>query len=238
MNITISIGTRADYLALAHLHYRSGPPATIARVLVATIDASAGAERETPIGVLVVSMPTLSGSWRSGAWPGVFDVGTHTERARTLNRELRCISRVIVDPLARGIGVAVALVAHYLRDPLTPRTEAVASMGNLCPFFARAGMTPMAIRPSSRDQALRRALRDHGLDPVDLCDAPRVARRARARPALGRSLRTWADASRATRAQRHASTERLAVLAARSISHRKVAFVHTFARDAAALAHT
>ena len=178
MNIAISIGTRADYLALAHLHYRSGPPATIARVLVATIDASAGAERETPIGVLVVSMPTLSGS------------------------------------------------------------EAVASMGNLCPFFARAGMTPIAIRPSSRDDALRRALRDHGLEPVDLCDAPRVARRACARPALGRALRTWADASRATRAQRHASTERLAVLAARSISHRKVAFVHTFARDAAAPAHS
>ncbi|MFN5661548.1 MAG: hypothetical protein ACK48N_05615, partial [Planctomyces sp.] len=89
-----------------------------------------------------------------------------------------------------------------------------------------------------RDEALRGGRRDHAVDRVALGVAPRVARRARARPALGRSLRTWADASRATRAQRHASTERLAVLAARSISHRKVAFVHTFARDAAALAHT
>ncbi len=240
MNITISRGTREHYLALAHLHYRSGPPATIARVLIATIDTPTDARGRavmspaSTIGVLVVSMPTLSGSWRARAWPGVFDVGTPSERAHRLNRELRCISRVIIDPRARGVGVAVALVREYLRDPLTPRTEAVASMGVLCPFFARAGMTPIHLRHTRRDESLRKALLGEGIEPIDLCDAPRIARRVRARPALARALRSWAGASRATVRHRHAPAERLVTLAAQSLSHRKVAFVHTFAGTNAA----
>lgn len=185
-SIEIRQGSAAEYRALAPLHYRAGPPATIDRVLVAT-DTGSG----ITAGVLVTSRPTLNAWWRHAAWPGRFTGLTKFHAARRINEELRTISRVIVDPRWRGLGVAVELVRAYLADPATPLTEAIAAMGVASPFFERAGMRRIDAPGPSRTARLRRLL-----GPA--ADSPAAAARALSRlPDPG--LRVWARAGASTR---------------------------------------
>lgn len=225
--ITIELGNREDYLALAPLHYRAGEPATMARVLAARAAGERG-----PVGVLVVSMPVLNGPWRRAAWPGMFDGGTARERAMALNDArtgVRCISRVIVDPRYRSLGVATMLVRGYLREPMTPRTEALAAMGRASGFFERAGMTAHAMTLAKRHERLMRALALAHVTACDLATPGRTLRRVmRTRRAheIERALRSWAGASRATARLREAALVDVLRAAARSVMSRPVVFTH------------
>ncbi|MEO0965105.1 MAG: hypothetical protein AAFY08_08290 [Planctomycetota bacterium] len=66
---------------------------------------------------------------------------TPAQKGDLINRELRCLSRVVVHPIYRGVGLAVRIVRHALDTASTPFTEAIAAMGRVHPFFERAGMT-------------------------------------------------------------------------------------------------
>lgn len=66
-------------------------------------------DRPPPLGVLVVSMPVLNSRLRPLAWPSRYRTGDRRADARRINRELRTLSRVIVDPRVRGIGLATRL---------------------------------------------------------------------------------------------------------------------------------
>ena len=216
MHFEIEPGTTADYEALARYHYRAGPPATIDLVLRAAY----GAGRGETVGVLTVSRPVLNAPWREALWPGVFAAaGSQRDRAKLLNRHLRTISRVIVDPRYRGIGLATQLVRAYLQSPRTPRTEAVAAMSAFCEFFAAAGMREVVLTPSRRDRRLRRALREAGLQPWRLVDPGRILRlSARRRGPLDAALRRWANDSRATRSAARGDLEVIIAHAARAIA--------------------
>ncbi len=189
--VTIGPGTIEDYRALAHLHYRAGEPAAVVRVLRAVRDVPAPIDPSGKLlaGVLLVSMPTLNASWRDRAWPGFFHTGDKSLNAQRLNARLRTISRVIVEARSRGLGVATALVRAYLRDPLTPGTEALASMGAVCPFFERAGMTGYDLAPTIADTRLLDALAHLRLAPARLMD-----HRVGPGTLLERELTTWGKA--------------------------------------------
>lgn len=167
--ITIEPGTASDYHALAHLHYLAGPPATMTRI-VRAMRTCPISRRPVLAGALVVSMPTLNSAWRKRAWPGIFNSPDRRHNAKMINTHLRCLSRVIVDPRSRGLGIASMLVRHYLSNPDTAATEAIASMGSACPFFERAGMTPYRLYPNLDDLRLLDALDAQGLQPDDLID--------------------------------------------------------------------
>jgi hypothetical protein len=231
--IRIETGERADYEALAPWHYRAGPPATLVRVLRAvSAAASGGRGRERPcvLGVLTVSMPTLNSAHRRLAWPGRFDTPDRRLNARRLREEVRTISRVIVDPRVRGVGLAHRLVRAYLERPLTPATEALAAMGGASRFFARAGMTEYTLVPSAHAQRLADALHHARVNPLEL-----LARRAeillfdaRAHASfLEREIRAWANASRATRRHRGDPLPSLARRAALALAGRARAYAHT-----------
>jgi GNAT superfamily N-acetyltransferase len=197
MDIGIGAGSRDDYLALARWHYRGREPATIDRVLVARV----GGTREAGgrvVGVLVVSHPTLNGRWRDRAWPGVFP-RDKSARAHALNRELRTISRVIVDPSWRGVGIAGMLVRAYLAKPATRRTEAIAAMGAFCPLFSRAGMREVRVPRSEPDRALARALRRERFPAWRLCDGGAVRGVLRRRPRLREALDSWVKSHKGPR---------------------------------------
>lgn len=189
-SLDIRRGLYADYLAMARWHYRAGAPA--APVLVLRADADG-----LRVGVLVVAMPTLMSRWRAGAWPelGLADADPRA-RARTLNRRVRTIARLIVDPRYRGMGVGRGLVATYLRQPLTSHTEVVAAMGRVSPVFECAGMRPVHVPPAPRDAALRRELAALGVRPCTLIDLGR--RPGRSRP-LREALERWASRGQPTR---------------------------------------
>ena len=59
---------------------------------------------------------------------------------KLLNGEMRCISRVVIEPRFRGIGLGRYLVAETLARAGVELVEAMAAMGQVNPFFERAGM--------------------------------------------------------------------------------------------------
>lgn len=187
----IEAGTPDNYLALGRFHYCAGVPATWAGVLRASCDGELA-------GVLVVSRPTLNGWWRELAWPGVYGGRDRTRAAIAINAGLRTISRVVVDPRWRGMGVGVALVRAYLASPLTRDTEAVAAMGRICPIFERAGMTRHERGEGVQERGLLRALRGAGVDVGRLVEA-RYAEGVLARRRVREIVEAWARRSGATR---------------------------------------
>jgi ABC-type ATPase involved in cell division/GNAT superfamily N-acetyltransferase len=222
LHLRFAPGTTADYEALAPLHYLPSRPATIDHVLTARSAGQLAA-------VLVVSRPTLNSPHRDLAWPRRYTAPTKPAAAKRLNRELRTISRVIVDPRFQGLGVARRLVARYLASPLTPCTEALAAMGAVCPFFARAGMTAYRLPPSARAARLTDALAAAGLTPRDLAApdlALRNAERAGRLPFLERELRRYVAASGAPQRRARDSLQALCRHAAPRLCP-PVAYAHT-----------
>lgn len=217
--LAVRAGDRRDWEALSRFHYVAGAPATVVGVLA--IDAPG--ERE-PAGVLVVSMPTLDAPWRERAWPGRYRSGagvSKREAACRLNAEVRTISRVVVDPRWRGMGLARRLVGAYLRDPLTPATEAAAAMGACCPFFALAGMREFHLPPTRAAARLSGVLSGLGVTALDLAcwgagrEAPALLRR---------ELRLWAREHRATRARCGAPVGQLMSWAAAALLAPRIAY--------------
>jgi len=187
----ISTGHRHEYLALSHLHYRGGLPAMIARVLAARVQGELA-------GVLVVTWPVLNASWRPEAWPGE-RWSDRNLAARFVNRHVRRIARVVVEPRLRGLGIASALVRAYLAEPLTRCTEVVSSMAHATPLFERCGMRRVESREPARTAALRRALERLSLSPWQLMDAAELERMLDHEPALERAMRAWSMGSRHSR---------------------------------------
>jgi GNAT superfamily N-acetyltransferase len=189
-SLEIRPGVYADYLAMARWHYRAGAPAAPVRILRAACEG-------LRVGVLVVTMPTLMSRWRAVAWPELGLVDSDARgRARTLNRRVRTLARLIVDPRFRGVGVARALVAAYLNDPLTSHTEVITAMGRFSPVFERAGMRPVEVPPAPRDAALRRELAALGVRPCTLIDLQHRPGRS---PAVRAALARWASRGQPTR---------------------------------------
>lgn len=220
--IRIEQGTGADLAALSRFHYRSGRPASPCRVLRAT-------SRGRLAGVLVACHPTLNGAWREQIWPGRYSGIDPRRAAHRLNREVRRISRVIVDPRDRGRGVARRLVRAYLDDPATPATEAVAAMGRLSPFGASAGMTTYPLPPRPADDRLADMLHAAGVEPWELLDPSRVER-MRGGALIERELGVWAraTASSVPKPMRGwTDVFSLAPLAAARLSAPPVAYGHT-----------
>lgn len=215
----IEEGSRADALLLARHHYAAGEPATYARVLRAV-------EGVRVVGVLVVSRPTLNASWRALAWPNALRGLNRRDAAAWVNSHLRTISRVIIEPRWRGVGVARALVRAYLDAPLTTHTEAVAAMAGVSPFFERAGMRRITRPPAAHEQTLRRTLRAQGVRAWELLDLRTARRLCDEREDLARELRRWAGHSRGTRGLLAQPIALLAARAGASLCAKPVALVY------------
>jgi len=219
--IRIELGTVADYKALAHLHYLGPKPATHTLVLRAI--RTAPIVGELLAGVLVISMPTLNGSWRDRAWPGFFSSGSKSFNAQQINTHLRCISRVIVEPRSRGLGVASMLVRAYLRSPQTQATEAIAAMGSVCPFFERAGMESYPLLHTRDDLRLLDAIAHTNQTPADLIQSP-----IEPGSLIARELITWSKARKVigSGVPDHHTIQRLAPIAACRLLSQPCAYAH------------
>jgi ABC-type lipoprotein export system ATPase subunit/GNAT superfamily N-acetyltransferase len=121
-------GTFQDYKALSQFHYRTGrcPPPRKIFVLK---------RRGERCGVIIYSYPPPMTFGRSRVWKGSL---------QRLQREVSVISRVVVHPKYRSIGLGAKLVHDTLARAGTPCVEAVAVMARYNPFFERAGMRRIA----------------------------------------------------------------------------------------------
>jgi N-acetylglutamate synthase-like GNAT family acetyltransferase len=75
---------------------------------------------------------------------------TRSQNLRFANRHIRTISRIIVHPQFRSLGLSTALVRCLCDNCDTQYIEAIAMMAKAHPFFERAGMT--RIDPVSPDE--------------------------------------------------------------------------------------
>ena len=160
--LILARGGMADYHELARFHYCAARPATITGIWTVRFlaehrnvgAADHGAPRGTPYphtpippdprtsslsAVAILSWPLLSLPARDRAL-GLKAMDPR-QRIRFINDHVRAISRVVVHPRFRSLGLAVALVRHILSLGLTRYTEALALMARIHPLFELAGMT-------------------------------------------------------------------------------------------------
>jgi len=130
----------ADYHVLAPFHYRTGRPATWARILAVTYAPDRAGRREEPrvVAVGVLSWPTAVSRPRRIAF-GLEGAG-YAAQIAFANRHVRTISRIIVHPQFRGMGLARLLIGRLCTACPTRFVKATASMADAHPMFERAGM--------------------------------------------------------------------------------------------------
>ena len=141
--IHLQRGAPSDYRTLERFHYVPRRPATWALVyravyqpttLEATTDTSARL-----IGVAVLSWPVPTCKPRERYFHS--RQASYGHRLRFANAHLRTISRVVVHPQFRAIGLATALIDCLLYHCPTRYVEAMAVMARVHPLFQSAGMT-------------------------------------------------------------------------------------------------
>jgi len=150
----IRVGTIEDYRQLAQFHYRDTggmpPPRKIFIVK----------RQKELVGVIVYSYPPIICFGRNKAIK---------ERLTTqeLNKKLSIISRVVLHPKYRTIGLGAKLVKETLPLANTPYVEAVAVMARYNPFFEKAEMQKIAEQTPSQScvEALEK-LHMLGFNPV------------------------------------------------------------------------
>jgi len=147
-------GSRADYQALERFHYVAGPPATWAQIWTiyhhadercfsdlrpfASICGSSARRPATPIAVAVLSHPCLNCHARERALN--LARMSRKRRQRFVNQHIRTISRVIIHPTYRGLGLASILIDCILESCPTRYVEALATMARAHPLFAKSRM--------------------------------------------------------------------------------------------------
>ncbi len=203
--LPVVAGSVADYRSLQPFHYRDHKPATMTRVFSirhthATSIAPAFPTRMVEsmcVAVLVESMPPLAGRMRDAVLSQRYSqVKNSRTRAAMINREFRTISRVIVHPQFRGLGLARRLVRAALASSTTPFTEAFAAMGRVHPFFVQAGMSAHLRPPHRHNARLRAVFRTLSINEVTLASVNLTLQRIRELPAnhqawLMRELQRW-----------------------------------------------
>jgi len=139
----IEEGSIRDYRGLESFHYLAGPPAAHKRVYVVRAPRKWAQAGGTDLAaVCVVSPPVLRVRARNIATGGRYMLGADGDGVGRLNREVECISRVIVHPVYRSCGLAARLVRHAMDQARAPVVESMAVMGRVHPMFERAGMDP------------------------------------------------------------------------------------------------
>ncbi len=151
--LILNSGTRADYKSLERFHYIAGPPATFAQIwtiyhqsrdhLSSDLRQSASIcgsslSAPTPIAIAVLSYPCLNCKARDRALN--LTQLSPKRRQTFINRHIRTISRLIVHPTYRGLGLASTLIHCILDNCPTRYTEALATMAKAHPLFKKSGM--------------------------------------------------------------------------------------------------
>ena len=120
----ITPGTLADYKQLSQFHYRTASCPAPRRIFTLK-------RKNETIGVIVYAHPPPTCFGRSKTWKGTL---------QQLQQQVSTITRVIIHPKYRSIGLATKLVHETLPQAGTPHVETVAVMARINPFFQKAGM--------------------------------------------------------------------------------------------------
>jgi len=160
----------AEYNELSRFHYRDSRVGAHAAIFAIKDTHSVRGRLRGTIGVIVYSMPAPGLELRSAATGGVFQGLQRSMAMQLINENIRCISRVIIEPRYRGLGLASWLVAETMGRLDVPIIEALAVMGQVNPFFERAGMRAYSAKMPRRCVQLIEALSMVGIEEAELID--------------------------------------------------------------------
>jgi len=161
----------AEYNYLGGFHYRQSACCAHTAIYAMT-DTHPVRSRFCPVvGVIVYTMPTAQVELRNIATVGMFcGFGDRRLQLQMVNKYIRRIARVIIEPRYRGLGLAGRLVAETMPQIGVPIIEAMSVMGVVHPFFERAGMKRYEARASARSIRLIEALGMLGIDEAEFID--------------------------------------------------------------------
>lgn len=168
-------GGSDDYRRLARYHYRdrrSGPRAAI--FTLKSDGTLPSLLSRTAIGVIVYSTARPVQEMRNVATRGAFAGLDRDTQLALVGRNIRCISRVIIEPRFRGLGLATRLVRETMPRLNVPIIETAAVMGLVNPFLVNAGMKAYETRPSAAAVQLTEALSLLGVEDTELIDPQQV----------------------------------------------------------------
>ena len=166
-------GCRDDYKKLAHYHYRDSKPGSYTAMFVLKSAQSDRLRRQT-VGVIVYKMPTPGAELRNVATGGLFTGIDRSTQLVLLNKNIRCINRVIIEPRFRSLGLASRLVRETMPKINVPIIEAMAVMGIVNPFLEKAGMRAFTAKIQARCVRLVEALSIVGIERQELIDPQKV----------------------------------------------------------------
>ncbi len=170
-------GDMSDYRRLAAYHYREGRPVGIKAVYTIRPKRALGLLGRRPAGVIIYAMPNPRLEQRTIATNGAFHGLDRQTELELLNRHVRCLARVVVEPRFRGIGLAVRLVRETMPRLNVPIIEALGVMPLVNPFLERAGMRCFEPRVPIEHVELIEAFSAVGIEEDDLVDPERVQQR-------------------------------------------------------------
>lgn len=166
-----------QYHELAKFHYRGdtlGPHSHI----FAIVDEHPWRRLAAPvIGVIVYRPPVPNLAARNIATGGLFSGLDRSTGLTLLNNSLKTVSRVIIEPRCRGLGLASWLVKETMPLVGTGMVEAVAVMGKVHPFFKQAGMTEFTPKSDLKTERMTAALETAGIGQNIWPDTERVHHR-------------------------------------------------------------
>lgn len=158
-NLQVVTGSIEDYKALAHYHYRDSRLGPYCAIFALKPDAHFAARWGiNTVGVIVYTMPVPALQLRNLATANLFTGFDKATQLALVNRNIRCISRVIIEPRFRSLGLAAQLVRETMPQMNVPIIEALAIMGLVNPFFEKAGMRPYTAPAPARCLQLEEAL--------------------------------------------------------------------------------
>ncbi len=168
--LAIVPGDMSDYSLLAAYHYRDNQPVAIKAVYTIRPRRPGGSLRRRPAGVIVYTMPNPRLELRTLATGGIFHGLDRQTELELLNRHIRCLARIIIEPRFRGIGLAVRLVRETLPKLEVPLVEALGVMPRVNPFLEHAGMKCFEPRVPVEHVELREAFSVVGVEEDDLIE--------------------------------------------------------------------
>ncbi|MHC4551887.1 MAG: hypothetical protein ACYSUT_03850 [Planctomycetota bacterium] len=172
--LKIVAGDAEDYASLAAFHYRDASLGPVSDIF-AMVETNPRRKPFVPaVGVIVYRAPVPNLGIRNVATSGFFSGLDRASGLQLLNEHVRCISRVIIDPRYRGLGLASRLVRETLSRVDAAMVEASAVMGHCHPFFRKAGMRQWAPAPSVKTERMMTALETVGIDRKHWIDSEAV----------------------------------------------------------------
>jgi len=175
-----------DYKQLAHYHYRDTRPGPFAAIFALKPNSTRAAPSGVKtVGVIVYTMPSPAVELRNVATGNLFAAFDRATQLSLLNKNIRCISRVIIEPRFRALGLASRLVRETMPQMNVPIIEAMAVMGLVNPFFEKAGMKALAAKAPARCVQLTEALNMVGVEKEELIDPQKIQRKLDRLPVAG-----------------------------------------------------